>query len=85
MAKIEGFETFELQVGRDGGFPHPQQRQQVLDFFGAAHAPDLWLVSHGWNNDMAEARDLYRRWLREVRIQWDARKDPRVTVRFRIH
>jgi hypothetical protein len=80
MAKIEGFETFELQVGRDGGFPHPQQRQHVLDFFGAPHAPDLWLVSHGWNNDLAEATDLYRRWLREVRIQWDARKAPHVTV-----
>lgn len=80
MSKIEGFETFELQVGRDGGFPNPQQRQQVLDFFGAAQAPDLWLVSHGWNNDMAEAADLYRRWLHEVRIQWDARKAPNVTA-----
>lgn len=76
MPTIEGFETFELQVDRDGGFPEPQQRQQVLDRFGAAGAPDLWLLSHGWNNDMKEARDLYQRFLHEVRVLWNAGEAP---------
>jgi hypothetical protein len=33
------------------------------------------VIAHGWNNDIADARDLYRRFLARLREQLDARND----------
>ena len=41
--------------------------KQLLDFLVQNTVTDLFIISHGWNNDMAEARDLYRNFFGELR------------------
>ena len=60
MNTIEGFPYFEFEVGKDGQVIDPAARAEALAYFGSGKASDLLVISHGWNNDMAEARDLYQ-------------------------
>lgn len=70
MAELSGFPSFELQFTKKGEVFDPAELDAVLAHVAAAPAPtDLVVISHGWNNDIAEARSLYQRFfvrLREV-------------------
>ena len=48
---------FEVEFTKDGSV-HDQNQVTAL-LAGLAGATDLLVLSHGWNNDMREARDLY--------------------------
>lgn len=48
---------FDVEFTRDGAVFDTKQETALLK--GLAGATDLLVVSHGWNNDMAEARTLY--------------------------
>ena len=48
----------ELEFAKDGSQVHPEQAQAVEQL--ANQVSDLVVISHGWNNDMEEARALYR-------------------------
>src|SRR5258708_3317252 len=54
------FDYFEVEFTKDGEIA---QRQQVDDLIHFLHATgtttDLFVISHGWNNDMNDARQLY--------------------------
>src|SRR5260221_6541078 len=54
------FDYFEVEFTKDGDIA---QRQQVDDLIHFLHATgtttDLFVISHGWNNDMNDARQLY--------------------------
>src|SRR5260221_3719248 len=54
------FDYFEVEFTKDGAIA---QRQQVSDLIHLLHATgtttDLFVISHGWNNDMNDARQLY--------------------------
>src|SRR5215210_1002194 len=61
MADIAGIPYFELEFDKDAAPVKPQQQQAIIDGARAAGDPvDLLVMSHGWNNDMAEARELYK-------------------------
>jgi hypothetical protein len=49
--------TFDVEFRLDGQIHAPGQVSALVG--GLAGATDLFVVSHGWNNDMAEARQLY--------------------------
>ena len=49
--------TFDLEFTKDGAVFDPNQLKQVLDAVGGF--TDLLIYSHGWNNDIADARTLY--------------------------
>lgn len=55
---IGRFNTWPVEFGRDGSILHEPQVQALLA--GAASATDLLLLSHGWNNDEAEASEFYK-------------------------
>lgn len=57
MDSIAGFPFFPLEFTKDGGVARPEQRKALLDALGGG--TDLFVISHGWNNDMKEARTLY--------------------------
>lgn len=76
MDKVEGFPYIEFELGKDGTVLKPAARAEALAFFGGGQVSDVLLISHGWNNDMAEARDLYRRFLAELRKRVDAQTPP---------
>ena len=71
MGNIAGFPNFEIEFNKNGAANDPAAVKQVLDFLAQGTVTDLLIISHGWNNDMAEARDLYRRFFARVREVMD--------------
>jgi len=67
MADISGFPYFEVQFTKQGKLFEPAERQAVLDAARNGNLDELFVVAHGWNNDMAEARALYRNLFANVR------------------
>jgi len=67
MADIAGIPYFELELNRDAALVHPEQQTGVIDALKAdPAATDLLVMSHGWNNDMAEARELYQEFFKNL-------------------
>jgi len=66
MNGSQAFTFFPVEFTKDGTLFNPAQATALLDGLHAAPATDLLVLSHGWNNDMDDARDLYRRFLAEV-------------------
>lgn len=49
---------FDIEFRRDGSLHDDSQLGKLLE--GLKDLTDLAILSHGWNNDMAEARGLYK-------------------------
>jgi hypothetical protein len=62
------FPYFEIEVNKDGEFVKASQVDDAINFVkGKAGAvKDLFVISHGWNNDEADARDLYERFFSKL-------------------
>src|SRR5215203_5237184 len=59
MPALDHYDYCQLQVAKDGSLV---DRDQVTDLRRLADdVTDVLVVSHGWNNDMAEAHALYER------------------------
>lgn len=72
-ADIAGFPFFEVQFNQDGVIFNPAEVNALVQFLaGDPGVTDLFVFSHGWNNDMGDARSLMRRFFGEVRGQLDA-------------
>jgi hypothetical protein len=57
---------FEVQFDQNGNVFQPQQEADILGFLSTVpgnQTTDVVTLSHGWNNDMDEARALYRNFL----------------------
>lgn len=67
--RVADFPYFEVEFDKKGRLHDEDQAQALVDFVAAGGVSDLLVLSHGWNNDMAEARRLYRRLLTSVRAQ----------------
>jgi hypothetical protein len=67
MIEIAGFPYFEFQVDKNGIPVDSAARQQAVDALAKGGATDLFVMSHGWNNDMADARDLYKNFFMVLR------------------
>ncbi len=62
MDTIAGQAFFPLEITKDGRLFNPDQKSAIeaaAGQSGAGKVTDFFVVSHGWNNDMAEARELY--------------------------
>src|SRR4051794_13033975 len=59
MATLSGFPYLELEISKLGAVFKPEQREAILVAAAGANVSDLVVISHGWNNDIAEARKLY--------------------------
>lgn len=58
MADLSGFPTAEVQFDRDANIVG--SADDVLRLAADPTISDLLVLSHGWNNDLREARQLYR-------------------------
>ena len=57
---------FEVQFDKNGNVFQPQQEADIVRYLTTSpgdQATDIVAISHGWNNDMDEARTLYRTFL----------------------
>ena len=62
MDTIAGLPFFPLEITKDGQLFSQQQKtaiENAASQAGADKVTDFFVISHGWNNDMAEARSLY--------------------------
>ena len=62
MDTIAGLPFFPLEITKEGTLFSAQQRSAIENAAsqaGAGKVTDFFVISHGWNNDMADARDLY--------------------------
>lgn len=60
---------FEIRFDAKGKPEDPAQLPALLDGLAAKHVTDLFVVSHGWNNDQREAHDLYEELFKNVKAQ----------------
>jgi hypothetical protein len=59
MKTIGGIPVFEIEFDKGGKLFEAAQLSAMLAHVVDASTTDLILFSHGWNNDMADARKLY--------------------------
>lgn len=71
VADIARFPAFEVEFAKDGTLVRPADVADAAAWSRAGGITDLFAMSHGWNNDMAEARDLYARFFAQVRAVLD--------------
>src|SRR5512144_2903520 len=60
---------FELRFDAKGKPVDPAQLDTLLDGLAAKHVTDLFVISHGWNNDEKEAHALYEELFKNVKAQ----------------
>ncbi len=70
MQNISGFPSLEAQFDTEGN-PIGATAAQVADFVVDNGITDLFAISHGWNNDMDDARSLYQKFFSFVRPALD--------------
>ena len=59
MKMLGGIPVFEVEFDNSGRLFAPAQMTDLAARLQAQGVTDLVLFSHGWNNDMADARELY--------------------------
>lgn len=67
MQEIAGFPFFEVEFTKDGEVFNQSQVDDLLAAVGGGTITDLFVISHGWNNDKKDARDLYQEFFARVR------------------
>jgi hypothetical protein len=69
------FDYFETEFTTTGDIAKRQQVDDLIHFLSASGTTtDLFVISHGWNNDMDDARQLYRDFFGFLKSQLDAAK-----------
>ena len=72
MDTIGNLPFFPLEITKDGKVFDPAQKAAIetaVKAAGADRLSDLIVISHGWNNDKADARSLYNGLLSKVSAQ----------------
>ena len=62
MDTIAGLPFFPLEITKDGQLFSAEQKSAIRNAISqtdASKLTDVFVISHGWNNDMADARNLY--------------------------
>ncbi|KAA9338967.1 alpha/beta hydrolase family protein [Adhaeribacter soli] len=74
MKNLSGFPYFEIQFTKEGFAYAEDEENQLLNYVGNKDNLDLIVISHGWNNDMDEARELYRNFISKLKAEIDKHK-----------
>jgi hypothetical protein len=67
MGSLQGFPYFEVEFNKQGKSNDAAEVKALTNFLNKDGVTDLFVISHGWNNDMADARDLYKRFFKSMR------------------
>ena len=78
MTELQGFPYFEVRFTKDGPAVDPTDVDALVAFLTGAGAgvTDLFVMSHGWLNDVPDARSLYDRFFAQVRAELNAGRVP---------
>jgi hypothetical protein len=66
------YPAFEVELTKAGEVFQPRQVQALLDGLASGPVTDVFVVAHGWNNDVADARSLYEKLFARVKAVEDA-------------
>lgn len=75
------FPYFEVQFNKQGTAADDNEINNALSLIAKGEFSDLFVVSHGWNNDMADARNLYKNLFNSVKQVLDAGNVPKLGER----
>ena len=81
MKKLQGFPYLEVQFTKTGDPFNPAESAALTTLIQQGDTTDLLVISHGWNNDMADARSLYSRFFKSVREVLDSGAIPGLDAR----
>jgi hypothetical protein len=74
MQDIHGFPYGEIEFTKHGEIHRSEQLDELLHMVEQREITDLFVIAHGWNNDMDDARALYQSFFRRVRNEVDSRR-----------
>ncbi|GEM45694.1 alpha/beta hydrolase [Deinococcus cellulosilyticus] len=69
---LADFPFFPIEFDLHAKQVNPAQQAALLAYLGTARSTDLFVISHGWNNDMSDASRLYQNFFTEVRKELQA-------------
>lgn len=72
MSDIADFPYIEVEFDASGDVVTAAHQTSVNDFAAQQGITDLFVISHGWNNNRAEALDLYTKLFTSMRSQLSA-------------
>ncbi len=81
MQTTTGFPYFEVQFNKEGGIHDDTEVKLLLDFMNEGTVTDLFVISHGWNNNLEDARKLYKAFFGQVRAEIDSSRLPKLQQR----
>jgi hypothetical protein len=67
MQTLSGFPFIDMHFDKDGVLQGTNHAKEVIALLDQSKITDLIVMSHGWNNDEVEAKDLYERFFKDVR------------------
>ena len=67
IQNIFGFPYFEVQFNKKGAVHDEKEVTALTEFLAEGGTTDLFIISHGWNNNTIEARELYCEFFRYMR------------------
>lgn len=70
---VAGFPFWEIDFDERGGLKNASQEATLIAELPQEDVTDLFVFSHGWNNNRALARALYQRFFEVIRQVLDAR------------
>ena len=82
--ELAGFPYCEFAVNKSGLAVDAGATQKAAETFAQAGVTDLFIISHGWNNNMEEARALYKDFFTAVRTLLDQNAVPGLNRKFGI-
>src|SRR5262245_10240486 len=65
MKQISCLDAYELEFTKEGNVFRSEQVNEIEARLNTGDITDLLVMSHGWNNDMQEARALYEAFFAE--------------------
>jgi len=81
MEHLSGFPYFPVQFTKDAGIHYQADVAALQQFIRQDGTTDLVVISHGWNNNMQEAKDLYTRFFANLRSLFDSGTPPSLSNR----
>ena len=76
MTELSGFPYYEVQFTKAGTAHDAAEVAALTRPLAGGEATDLVVLAHGWNNDMDDARGLYRAFAERMRAVLDSGKVP---------
>src|SRR5215207_11566299 len=81
MPTLSSFPHCEIQLTRDGQVHDTNEVTALLETIKQQGITDLFVISHGWNNDLAAARALYTDFFASLRAVLDSGSPPDMSDR----